>query len=92
MEQTITEVNDMTQVHKQWKELKALHPEALLLYRIQDYYYAFNEDAPCTAKILNLSVYHINPFKDVCLFNEYRLDYYLPRLIRAGNRVAIFDA
>ena len=82
----------MTQIHKQWEELKALHPEALLLYRTQQYYYAFNEDALCAAKILNLEIHPALLFKDACRFNVSCLGSYLPRLIRAGNKVAIFDA
>lgn len=92
MEQLIIEVDDMTRIHEQWEKLKALHPEAILLCRIQQYYYAFNEDALCAAKTLKLNVYYTDPFKDVCRFNAYRLDYCLPHLIRAGNKVAIFDA
>lgn len=81
----------MTQIHKQWKELKALHPEALLLFRIFQSYYIFNEDALSAAKTLNLEIHPVPLFKNACRFNVDCLDSYLPRLIRAGNKVAIYE-
>lgn len=82
---------DYAKIHNAWKQTKEKFDNVMLLYRIGDYYYLFNEDALCAAKILNRSVDYLPQFKDVCSFPYMALDIYLPRLIRAGNRIAICD-
>jgi hypothetical protein len=78
---------------KQWSELKAKHPDAMLLFRIKDFYHMYSEDAKRAADILKLSVNkHPNPkLAQESEFPFRALDTYLPKLIRSGERVAICD-
>ena len=76
---------------KQYKELKAKHPDAILLFRCGDFYEAYGEDAAVCSKLLPIkvaknkgNVRHLN-------FPHYKLADYLPVIIRAGHRVAICD-
>ncbi|PID88926.1 MAG: DNA mismatch repair protein MutS, partial [Bacteroidia bacterium] len=74
---------------------KKKYPNALLLFRVGDFYETFNEDAIRTAKILGIvltkrangKASHI----DLAGFPHHSLDTYLPKLIKAGERVAICD-
>lgn len=77
-------------IRKYWNECKEKHHNMILI-RLNDYYYLFNEDAIATAKTLNLHLDYLPHFKDVCSFPSMALDVYLPRLIRAGYRIAICD-
>lgn len=81
-----------------FRQFKAKHPDAILLFRCPKTYQIFNEDAVDAAKILGLNIsvrLTANPkkFKDQinkqCSFPHNWLDVYLPQLIRAGRRVAI---
>ena len=78
---------------KQWSDLKAKHPDAMLLFRIKDFYHMYGEDAKRAADILKLSVNkHPNPkLAQESEFPFRTLDTYLPKLIRSGERVAICD-
>ncbi len=78
---------------KQWKELKAKHPEALLLFRVGDFYEMYEQDAKRGAEVLGITLTKRNGAKDSYLagFPHHALDTYLPKLIRAGERVAICD-
>ncbi len=78
---------------KQWKELKAKHPEALLLFRVGDFYEMYEQDAKRGAEVLGITLTKRNGTKDAFLagFPHHALDTYLPKLIRAGERVAICD-
>lgn len=74
-----------------WHELKKKHPEAMLLYRIGDFYQMYKEDAEEGAKILGITLI---TFKDGIKnvgFPHHAIDTCLPKLIRAGKRVAICD-
>jgi hypothetical protein len=74
----------------QWEELKKKHPDALLLFRCGDFYESYLEDAIKMGKTLNLSVITKNSV-EYSVFPYHALDTYLPKLIRAGHRVAIYD-
>lgn len=74
---------------KQYKELKAKHPDAILLFRCGDFYEAYCDDAETCAQILGVTLTRKN--YRLAGFPHYALDTYLPKLIRAGHRVAICD-
>ena len=84
-----------TPLMKQYNAIKARHPGALLLFRVGDFYETFGEDAVKASKILDIvltkrangSASHI----ELAGFPHHSLDTYLPKLVRAGNRVAICD-
>ncbi|MEB2778874.1 DNA mismatch repair protein MutS [Algoriphagus sp. C2-6-M1] len=84
-----------TPLMKQYNAIKAKHPGALLLFRVGDFYETFGEDAVRASKILDIvltkrangSASHI----ELAGFPHHSLDIYLPKLVRAGNRVAICD-
>lgn len=73
--------------------MKAKHPDAILIFRMGDYYQIFNEDAEIAAPILGLNQapWHAEPTINQCGFIHSALDTYLPKLIRAGKRVAICE-
>ncbi len=80
--------------YSQYKSLKAKHPEAVLLFRNGSFYNVFQEDARTAAQVLGITTYVENDPHDTYFwagFPSPALDTYLPRLIRAGHRVAICD-
>ena len=85
-------------VLKQFYELKSNHPDAILLFRTDDFYEAYQEDAEEASKILDIELTKSTIQKDsddntieLISFPFYALDTYLPKLIRAGQRVAICE-
>lgn len=80
---------------KQYNAIKAKHPGALLLFRVGDFYETFGADAVVASKVLDIvltkrangAASHI----ELAGFPHHSLDTYLPKLVRAGNRVAICD-
>ncbi len=79
---------------QQYAELKAKHPDAVLLFRVGDFYETFGEDAVKTAQALGIILTkRNNGGVDIELagFPYHSLDTYLPRLVRAGYRVAICE-
>lgn len=80
-------------IMKQWKELKGKYPDALLLFRIGDFYEMYKQDAKRGSEVLGITLTKMNGSKDFYLagFPHQALDTYLPKLIRAGERVAICD-
>ena len=79
---------------KQYNEIKARHPKALLLFRVGDFYETFGEDAIIAAKILGIVLTNRNnggSKLELAGFPHHSLDTYLPKLVRAGQRVAICD-
>ncbi|MGH1435221.1 MAG: DNA mismatch repair protein MutS [Lewinella sp.] len=79
---------------KQYFTVKAKHPSAILLFRVGDFYETFGEDAVVAAQVLGIVLTsRNNGGSDVELagFPYHSLDTYLPRLIRAGHRVAICE-
>ena len=87
---------EMTPMMKQFFDLKAKHPEALLLFRCGDFYETYCDDAVVAAQILGITLTHRNngagvKGDEMAGFPHHALDTYLPKLIRAGKRVAICD-
>lgn len=83
-----------TPLMKQYNQIKAKHPQALLLFRVGDFYETFSSDAVETARILGIVLTsRKNGSSNVELagFPHHSLDNYLPKLVRAGKRVAICD-
>ena len=81
---------------KQFFDLKAKHPDALLLFRCGDFYETYCDDAVEAAGILGITLTHRNngagvKGDEMAGFPHHALDTYLPKLIRAGKRVAICD-
>lgn len=95
--QTVTSVEDMSKVTPlmaQYFKLKSKHPDAILLYRVGDFYETFAEDAIKVADILGIVLTkRNNGGNDIELagFPYHSLDVYLPKLVRAGYRVAICE-
>jgi DNA mismatch repair protein MutS len=84
----------VTPLMKQYFTVKAKHPSAILLFRVGDFYETFGEDAVVAAQVLGIVLTsRNNGGSDVELagFPYHSLDTYLPRLIRAGHRVAICE-
>lgn len=84
-----------TPLMKQYLEMKQKHPDAILLYRVGDFYETFSEDAITASEILGITLTkRANGYAstvELAGFPHHALDTYLPKLIRAGKRVAICE-
>lgn len=84
-----------TPLMKQYNQIKAKHPQALLLFRVGDFYETFGEDAIVASKILGIVLTRRKNGAagevELAGFPHHSLDTYLPKLVRAGQRVAICD-
>lgn len=84
-----------TPLMRQYFKMKQLHPDAILLFRVGDFYETFVEDAIETARILGITLTKRANGKaehiELAGFPHHALETYLPRLVRAGKRVAICD-
>jgi DNA mismatch repair protein MutS len=84
-----------TPLMKQYNAIKAKYPDALLLFRVGDFYETFGEDAIKASSILGIVLTKRRngaaSFVELAGFPHHSLDTYLPKLVRAGNRVAICD-
>src|SRR5688572_2323930 len=79
---------------KQYMKIKSQHPEALLLFRVGDFYETFGEDAVRAADALGIILTHRNNGGnnvELAGFPYHSLDLYLPKLVHAGYRVAICE-
>ncbi|PGH38159.1 MAG: DNA mismatch repair protein MutS, partial [Candidatus Nephrothrix sp. EaCA] len=80
---------------KQYAAIKAKHPGALLLFRVGDFYETFGEDAVSASKVLDIALAKRGngAASETALagFPYHALDTYLPKLVRAGYRVAVCD-
>ena len=85
----------LTPMMKQFLDLKAKHPDALLLFRCGDFYETYSTDAVVASEILGITLTKRANGKEKTIemagFPHHALDTYLPKLIRAGRRVAICD-
>ncbi len=92
-----TKEKELTPMMKQFFSLKAKHPDALLLFRCGDFYETYCDDAIEASKILGITLTRRNngangkTNAEMAGFPHHALDTYLPKLIRAGKRVAICD-
>lgn len=85
-----------TPMMKQFWELKAKHPDAVMLFRCGDFYETYSQDAVTAAEILGITLTKRNNggqggVVEMAGFPYHALDTYLPKLVRAGRRVAICD-
>lgn len=84
-----------TPIMKQYRDMKLKHPDAILMFRVGDFYEIFGEDAAIAAEILGITLTRRangkSPFIYLTGFPYHALDTYLPRLVRAGKRVAICE-
>lgn len=89
---------DIPPIIKQYNDLKQKHPDALLLFRCGDFYETYKDDAVKASNILGITLTQHSKRKDdegkplkMAGFPYHALDTYLPKLIRAGERIAICD-
>lgn len=84
-----------TPIMKQYNDLKKKHPDALLLFRCGDFYETYNKDAEDAAEILGITLTKRNNGASqgdaMAGFPYHALDTYLPKLVRAGKRIAICE-
>jgi DNA mismatch repair protein MutS len=84
-----------TPLMKQFNEIKEQYPDALLLFRVGDFYETFGSDAVAASRILGITLTKRKngaaAYIELAGFPHHSLDTYLPKLVRAGNRVAICD-
>lgn len=84
-----------TPMLKQYFATKALHPEAILLYRVGDFYEAYSDDAVLVSKLLGLVLTHRSNGEkgstEMAGVPHHALQQYLPKLVRAGYKVAVCD-
>lgn len=86
-------VTEFCQMGKEYYEMKIAQPDAILLFRDNDYYFTFGQDALDCSQILMLNANRL----DVTMlftfiyFPKDALDTYLPKIVRAGRRVAICE-
>lgn len=84
-----------TPLMKQYFEIKAKHPDAILLFRVGDFYEMYGDDAVVGAEILGIvqtkRANGVGQSVEMAGFPHHALDTYLPKLVRAGKRVAICD-
>lgn len=79
---------------RQYQQIKSKYPDALLLFRVGDFYETFGEDAVKTAQILGIVLTNRNNGSErteLAGFPHHALNTYLPKLVKAGQRVAICD-
>lgn len=95
MAKTSKQTSGETPLMKQYNTFKAQYPDALLLFRVGDFYETFGEDAIKASKILGIILTHRSngaaSAVELAGFPHHALDTYLPKLVRAGYRVAICD-
>ncbi len=84
-----------TPLMKQYYGIKAVHPDAVLLFRVGDFYETFGEDAIKASEILGITLTKrangSASFVELAGFPHHSIDTYLPKLVRAGQRVAICE-
>ncbi len=90
------DTSGLTPMMKQFFSMKAQHPDALLLFRCGDFYETYGDDAIEASKVLGITLTRRNNGgntgqMEMAGFPHHALDTYLPKLIRAGKRVAICD-
>ena len=89
--QVIDDAPEEPPMMKQWRELKEKHPDAILLFRCGDFYETYGSDATECVRILGITATQDAKRHVMAGFPHHALDTYLPKLVRAGKRVAICD-
>ena len=86
---------ELTPMMKHFYEMKSKHPDAVLLYRVGDFYETYDQDAITASEILGITLTRrsngVGKGIEMAGFPHHALDTYLPKLVRAGKRVAICD-
>ena len=89
-------VGEASPLARQYGEMKAKHPDAILLFRVGDFYESLGDDAKAVSEVCGLTLTRRSDAKDItewqAAFPAVSLDTWLPKLVRAGKRVAICDA
>ena len=84
-----------TPLMKQYYQIKSVHPDAILLFRVGDFYETFGDDAIKASGILGITLTRrangSATFVELAGFPYHAIDTYLPKLVRAGERVAICE-
>lgn len=83
----------MKSIIKQYQAIKAKYKDAILLFRIDDYYMAIEQDAEAIASILGLNIHKDEEGKTIqwAKFPQFSLDYHLHKLVKHGYKVAICE-
>lgn len=84
----------MDKLIKQYHELKQKHPDAILLFRVGDFYECYDADAVLVSRTVGLTLVRritSTASTDLAGFPHHALDMYLPKLVRAGYRIAICE-
>ena len=94
----MAQTEELTPMMRQFRDIKAQYPDAMLLFRCGDFYETYAEDAIKASKILNITLTHRSnggssaaQALEMAGFPFHALDTYLPKLVRSGLRVAICD-
>src|SRR6187399_753870 len=91
----LTQMQKDTPLMQQYSRIKAKYPDAILLFRVGDFYETFGHDAIKTANVLGIVLTKRGNGSaseiELAGFPHHALDTYLPKLVRAGDRVAICD-
>ena len=84
-----------TPLMKQYYSIKAVHPDAILLFRVGDFYETFGDDAIKASSILGITLTRrangAASYVELAGFPHHALDVYMPKLVRAGERVAVCE-
>ena len=94
MAKAVEKETKITPLMKQYNQIKGKYPDALLLFRVGDFYETFGKDAIVASKVLGIVLTARNnggSKLELAGFPHHSLDTYLPKLVRAGKRVAICD-
>ncbi len=95
MKETVDKKYVETPLMKQYYAIKAVHPDAILLFRVGDFYETFGEDAIEASGILGITLTRrangMASFVELAGFPYHAIDTYMPKLVRAGKRVAICE-
>lgn len=87
--------NNLTPLTRQYNQIKEKYPDSVLLFRLGDFFETFNEDAVITSKVCGITLTKRNngaaSEMPLAGFPHHQLDNYLPKLVRAGYRVAVCD-
>ena len=93
-EQSAAPQAEQSALAKAFEQMKSKHPDAVLLFRMGDFYGSFGEDAKVLSEVLGITLTRTSA-KDItaqqAAFPAASLDTYLPKIVRAGKRVAICD-
>ena len=91
----MTKINTDTPLMQQHRAIKQKYPDAILLFRVGDFYETFGEDAIVASRVLGITLTkrnnHASESSDLAGFPHHALDAYLHKLVKAGYRVAICD-